>query len=449
MTEPESMIEGAASPCKVEVQNVRRDKWLGQARVAASLVALVLAPWGLGTAGSPNLAVWAGLGALLAYFWSAVSLAGTDRGPGERRLVDGSAVIEGDRLLVTAANTVTPLPLSALDGGWTERSDKGHRAVLSFSDGRVVAVEVASEQEASALLSRAGAGAGASAVRMRGYREDVGGRKIAGFFAAFFGLLLLPVIAAVPLLLVAAILTWSLAPLGTLAGMSVGFVPLAAIFRWMWRKVRATWIQIGADGVVLQGAFRKRFFRHEDILRAEATESFGVAQEWSVRIKLRSGRRYMFPAANALEAQAVIDRIQAAKTATQEQERARLLDGLARGGRPVAEWRRALESLVTATGYRSAGRDVEGVMRIVEDVTAPLEQRVAAALAARPHGGDEAKKRIRIAAEACVEPRVRVALEKASAGDLGDEALEEIGTSEAVAAASGAASDVSAPARRS
>jgi hypothetical protein len=80
---------------------------------------------------------------------------------------------------------------------------------------------------------------------------------------------------------------------------------------------------------------------------------------------------------------------------------------------------------------RPAGHGIEEIMRIVEDATAPLEQRVAAALAARPNGGEAVQKRIRVAAEACVEPRLRVALEKASAGELEDEELEEIGRSEA------------------
>ncbi len=436
MTEPEPKTEAGAGTSRVEVQNVRRERTLSRARVVASLVAMVAAPWALGALGFPTLAVLGGLGALLAYFWSAVSLAGTDRGPGERRLVPGRAVIAGDRLVVTADDTTTSLPLSQIEGGWTERAGDAHRAVLSFTDGRVVAVELPSEEQASALLVEAGVSPSARAVRMRGYREDAGGRKIAGFFLAFFGLLLSPVVVAVPALLFAALRSWSVGPLGILASMLVGVVPLAAICRWLWRKVRPTWIQIGADGVVLQGAFRKRFFRHDAILRARITTSMAVAIDRSVELTLKGGETYDFPVASEAEARAVCDRIQAARTATGEQDRARLLDVLARSGRPVPEWKRALESLVQGqtSGYRSAGHDLDTILRIVEDVAAPLEQRIAAALAARPQGGDEAQKRIRIAAEACVEPRVRIALERASSGDLSNASLEEIGSASAESA---------------
>lgn len=458
MTESDSTSDAGAGACKVEVQNVRREQWFARGRIAASLVAMVALPWILGALGASTLATLGGLGALGAYFWSAVSLAGTDRGPGERRMAPGTARIEGDQLAITSGRESTRLPLSGLDGGWVERvfetthetmgdtvvpvghPGDGYRAVLSFSDGRVVAVEKPSEQEAAALLAEAGAGAAARAVRMRGYREDPAGRKIAGFFAAFFGLLLLPVVVGLPVMLFAAATSSSASLLGAALSSLVGVVPLAAMFRWMWRKVRPTWIQIGADGVVLQGPFRKRFFRHDEILHARPTMRVAVALERSVEIRLTNGRTYWFPASSSAEAQAVCDRIQAARTATNEQERARLLDVLARAGRPVPEWRRALESLVGAAGYRSAGHDIEAVMRIVEDVAAPLEQRIAAALAARPQGGEEAKKRIRIAAEACVEPRVRVALEKASAGALEDDALEEIAAASEEASASREAS---------
>jgi hypothetical protein len=436
MTESLTTPAPDSRPCRVEVQEVRRDRIAGAARVVASLAALVAVPWGLGALGQPGFSLLGGLAALVAYFWSATSLAGADRGPGERRFAPGRAVVQGDRLLVTIGDDMTGLPLSRLAGGWVERTGGGddgeeHAAVLWFSDGRVVAATRPSEQEATAFLAEAGAGVAARAVRMRGYREDAGGRRIAGFFAAFFGLLLLPMVAAVPVLLASAIWTGSGKPLGVLASMLFGLVPLGAIFRWMWRKVRPTWIQIGADGVVVQGAFRKRFIPHADIVRAKPRTDFGVSLDRFVDIELRTGRKVEFPAGSEAEAQAVCDRIHAARTATQEQDRARLLDVLARGGRPVPDWRRALESVLSTTGYRSAGHDVEEVMRIVEDATAPLEQRVAAALAARAHGGETVQKRIRVAAEACVEPRVRVALEHASAGELDDAALAEIDASAA------------------
>lgn len=122
----------------------------------------------------------------------------------------------------------------------------------------------------------------------------------------------------------------------------------------------------------------------------------------------------------------MVQRILRAKKASPGDEKANLLDVLARNARPIGEWRRALTGVMTKSGYRSAGHDLEEVMRIVEDPRAPAEQRVAAAVAVRPHGGAAVQERIRVAALASVEPRLRVTLEKASSGELEDAELEAL-----------------------
>ena len=422
-------------PGKVEVQDVRRDERVFGVLVLASLAAMSATPLALATLGLSAAWGLAALPAVGGYFWSALSLAGTDRGPGERRLADGSAKIEGGRLLITEGQKVTGLPLSRLAGGWTERTPKGHAAVLSFSDGRVVAIEEASEEEAVDFLSRAGAGAQARAVRMRGYREDSSGRKIAGFLLASFALLLLPAVGLLLFVLVMALAEWSVGGLFGLVVLAGVFAPFMAAAAWLWSKVTPTWVHIGTDGVMVKSAFSRRFFPHRAIVQATVTQG-GVAGAYHfVEISLRDGRSITVPAAGAAEAMALIERIQAAQGVAMTQDRARLLEVISRNGRPLAEWKKALESLVARTGYRTAGNDLEEVMRIVEDGAAPPEQRVAAALAARPHGGEAVETRIRVAAEASVEPELRLALERVSAGEDEDDLLEEIGASEARKAA--------------
>jgi hypothetical protein len=427
MSERDITSDADRQTCDVEVQNVRRDRWLARARLLASLAGILLVPWALGAFEVPGLALYGGLTALFAYFWSAVSLAGTDRGPGARRLAEGSVELGAGHLTVTVGKKETTLPLSTIDGGWTERSRDAQLAVLSFSDGRVVAIEQPSEEAASAFLSRAGAGAGARAARMRGYREDDVGRKIAAFFLAFFALIFLPMLLIMLGILFDALRTGSTRQLGTLGATAMAAALLLLVLRWLGRKLRPTWIEIGADGVVLQGAFRKRFFAHGDILDASPTVNMIVSLDRAVEITLKSGRKHRFPVGSEAEAEVVCARIQAGQEAMKGQERGRLLEGLSRAGRPLAEWRSALAQLVAKGGYRALGHDLEAVMRIVEDAAAPLEQRVAAALAAKPHGGEAVAERIRIAAEACAEPRLRVALEKASAGEIDDEEMEAIG----------------------
>ncbi|WP_437764529.1 hypothetical protein WME77_42325 [Sorangium sp. So ce764] len=428
---------GAASSerrCKVEVQDPLRDKRLLGSVVVASLVGTFAAPWGLAALGMETASLFAALIGLGSYFASALSFAGADRGPGERRLRDGSVTIEGERLLIAEGAKESSLPLARLAGGWTERTPNGHAAVLSFSDGRVAAVEQASEEEAIDLLSRAGAGAQARAVRMRTYREDSGGRKIAGCLLAFFVLILAPGALALLILLFTAIAKWSIAPLVPMVAMG-GLAPLLGVAAWLWSKVTPSWVHIGTDGVMVKSAFRRRFLPHRAIVQVTLTHG-GVGGAYHfVKIGLRHGESITVPAASPAEATALIERIQAAQAAVAMQDRARLLEVIARNGRPLAEWKKALGSLVARTGYRTAGNDLEEVLRIVEDGSAPPEQRVAAALAARPHGGEAAEKRIRVAAEASAEPKLRLALEKVSAGEDEDDLLEEIGAGDARKAA--------------
>lgn len=415
---------------RLEVQDVRRERRNAALMVVAALAALVGAPWALGALGAASLGWLAGLVALGTYFWSALALASTDRGPGERHLMGGWITIEGDRLIAVERGIVSDLPLSGLRGGWTEWTSVGHAAVLSFADGRVVAVERPSEEEATALLAAAGAAAESRAVRMRSYREDAGGRKIAGFFLAFFALLFVPLVLAIPINLVVALLTWSAPPFQMALGFLVGNVPLAVLCGWLWSKVRPTWIQIGTDGVLLHGAFRDRFVPHAKIKRAVHTKG-GVAGAYHfVRIDLEDGRSHRIPAANEGEAATLIHRLEAARSVAGTQDRARLLEIIARDGRPLPEWKRALATVMARAGYRTAGHDLEEMMRIVEDPAAPREQRIAAALAARPHGGDDAARRIRVAAGACAEPKLRVALESASSGEIDDALLEDLATRE-------------------
>ena len=425
MAEPGAARSTTDLTADVEVQDVRRDRRVGAAKVVLSLAGMVVGPAAFGAVGLGSLGWIPGLAAVVFYLASALSLAATDRGPGERRLSRGRVTIEGDHLSLTQGSTPVSLPLSRLTGGWTERTARGHAAILSFADGRVAAIERGTEEEASALLVEAGAGAHARAVRMRGYREDSGGRKIAGFFLALFAPLILPLVASLPILIFIALAEGSIKPLLLFPTFLAGAAPFLMLTAWMWSKVKPTWIQIGTDGVVFPGFFRRQFVPHGAIVRATC-ETDGVLNVYKhIRIELRDGTTRKIPAASHEEALAMIDRIQAAQRVASGQERARLLESISRNGRTLSEWRSALGSLLARAGYRTAAHDLEEVLRIVEDPVAPREQRVGAALAARSHGG-EAQGRIRIAAEACADPRLRVALEGAATGEIGDPELEAL-----------------------
>lgn len=418
---------------RVEVQNGRRDRRVFAAMVVGALAGMVSLPFVLAPIGRSAYAPWGIVATLGVYFWSVLAFAGADRGAGERRLAGGKVVVEGGELVVTAGGKVVRLALSRVNGGWTEGTAMGRAAVISFSDGNVVAVEQESEEEALEVLAAAGASAAGRAVRMRGYREGAEGRKIAGFL---LGVVALPFLGSGLLFALMAITRWDrdfLFAMLLVAGVSTPFGLLGA---WLWGKIAPRWMEIGTDGVLVQGAFRKRFIPHREIAGVEHVRGgFGQAFHL-VRITLRDGGTVTFPAGNHEEVATVIGRLEAAQQAAAAQERGRLLESIARDGRPVAEWREALGALVSRAGYRTAAHDLEAVMRIVEDATAPVEQRVGAALAARPHGGEAAQRRIRVAAEAVVEPKLRVALERASTGEIEDAELEEIGVREGARRAS-------------
>lgn len=391
-------------------------------------------PLALTALSMPGLSALSVVPMLGLYFYSAQALAGTASGPGERSPEEGVIERDAGDLVVTRKGKTVRLPLSALANGWTERTVRAHAAVLAFADGHEVIVEADTEEQAVELLRSLGAGVHARAVRMRGYREDTGGRKLAGCLLALF----LPITVIGGVSVTAAFVGWFLQGAPALAGVALstflGFVPFLAVTYWLYRKVRATWIRIGADGIAVPGLLGERFVPHSEISNAWHTRG-GIGNAYHfVTIGLRNGKTIALPAATIDAAGTITSRILNAKADLSTQERARLLGDLSRNHRPVSEWRGALASVLAKGGYRSTGRNLEEVLRIVEDPAAPAEQRVAAALAARPHGDESVGQRIRVAAEACVEPKIRFALEKASSGEIEDAELEAIAAASAESA---------------
>jgi hypothetical protein len=109
---------------------------------------------------------------------------------------------------------------------------------------------------------------------------------------------------------------------------------------------------------------------------------------------------------------------------------------VARGTRPVAEWRSALTRISAEHegGYRDGAMRKEDLWRVVEDAGAPEDARVGAAIALRAEEG--AGARLRVAADAAASPKLRVALETAADPAVEESQLDE--ALEAVTAASAA-----------
>lgn len=365
--------------------------------------------------------------ATFAYLYFARLLAGADRGPGDqRRFTHGTAHVDGDELLVEVGDRIMPFPLSAVEGGWIERMNRGTAAVLSTKDGASIAAEFETDASAEAFLAAAGASANKRAVRMSTFTEDTSGRQLSGCLFAGFGLVFFPVILAVPAFLIAALVTWSFSHVVTAGTLAIGAVPCALILAWLRAKIAPTWVHVGTDGVLIRTAFRERFVPHGAIIDAAPTLGGLEGVYHFVTLTLRNGKQAKISVANAASGVTLIERIFAARTSAGAQGRARVIESLARSGRSASEWRQAMSGLVGAATYRTAGLDVEDLLPMVQDATLTPEQRLGAAMAALAHGDDAVKTRVRIAKDACVEPRLHLALDKASSGELTDDIVESV-----------------------
>jgi hypothetical protein len=94
-----------------------------------------------------------------------------------------------------------------------------------------------------------------------------------------------------------------------------------------------------------------------------------------------------------------------------------------RGGRTTSEWLEATSE--RRPTYREAHVPDEELWNIVEDAAASPTERAGAALALRRELDDAGRHRLRIAAGACAEKKLRVALESV-AENASDQDLEDI-----------------------
>jgi hypothetical protein len=185
------------------------------------------------------------------------------------------------------------------------------------------------------------------------------------------------------------------------------------------RLIRAPVVTVGNDGVWVQTfGFKKRFIAIGDIVMAHQASVGGA-----VRLKLRDnsivhlagflvdpGRR---------DAAAIHIRTLLARHAELQKSSV----ALAREGRSVREWREHLRRVVEGAGYRVAAAS-DSLADLVGAPGVTSEERIGAALALRV-AGEANVPRIRIAAEQCVDPKTRAALEAAAQDEIDEQAIEK------------------------
>ncbi|HEY8074764.1 MAG TPA: hypothetical protein VIF62_11655 [Labilithrix sp.] len=200
-------------------------------------------------------------------------------------------------------------------------------------------------------------------------------------------------------------------------------------------------IVVGVDGVLVKWLWRARFIPMSRIRSANTMGDRAIALE------LTNGERVVvhtsMPQKNrsALPPQhrdAVLARVLEALETFREHGTAVDVSALVRrGSRSHGEWLEALRKLGAGEGgYREAALREDDLWRVVEDPGAPADARAGAAMVLKNTLDDAGRARVRVAAEATASPKLRVALESATAGadERLEEALAELGEEERASA---------------
>lgn len=278
----------------------------------------------------------------------------------------------------------------------------GGAARLRTKDGRELVIDADDARTAALVLDRLGLGAAMRRVSFawRSWRRGFAG-GLASYLAA--GMVLGVAMPAEPVQsLICVVITalWS---------MALGGAVLAA------RRE----VTVGRDGLRVAGAFGSETTLFADVTEIVRTDSgLELVKKDGTRKKIRLDVRG--PVAEAI-ARRVRDAF--GSGAIDGASAAALLG---RAGRAIGEWREALRTAVAGTGFRDEPIADEKLVSVLEDPTAAPDARVGAALALSERSSPELARKIRVAAEACAAPRMRVALSSLADGAPDEDAIDEV-----------------------
>ncbi len=313
---------------------------------------------------------------------------------------DGRGLWFNDALIVARRNIATAYLLAA------------ERPIVHFVLRRSpisgpLDVELDDEDDARALLQATGYGIGQS---VASFRAIYGSRWSAIAMAVLSG----PALAwiAIPLI----------QQLGLIEGLLAAELLFAALLSIAVARVN-TRVDVGSDGILLRRLGARRFV------------SFHMLEEASVQdrlilLTLRSGQRIRLDLLGSFsEAErsrdALTHRIEEARMAFGESEDTVNAEALvAPGGRMIETWLRDVRGLARARDYREARMDRERLWNVVWDASAPPATRAGAAVALASALDADSRARLRVASEACADPKLRVALARV-ADDADEEELVE------------------------
>lgn len=194
-------------------------------------------------------------------------------------------------------------------------------------------------------------------------------------------------------------------------GLLGGLVPLGL---WMLGMVgaifgavsRETFVSVGEDGIWLRRPYvEKRFISFRDVVSIEQD-----GRDLTLKLKDNS-RVAMHHKLGDASVEDLLTRVRAGITTFRSTPK-RTAEAIGRNGRTIADWIASVRKQhERAANYRTPVVPQDELWRIVEDASANPTERAGAALALRADLDDEGKTRLRIAAGACAEHKLRVALE--------------------------------------
>lgn len=226
-------------------------------------------------------------------------------------------------------------------------------------------------------------------------------------------------------MLVGGAVTDTLADVPVLGGLVATLLVMFAV----WLAPRTDSLTIGKDGVAIRKAV-ERFVPLDEIrgVRLVAPARGGrVTGPTALALDLRDGAsvRVEVGDGDALLLEAVRTEIEDRRSTARRGGSGRgVLERLMREGRSAAEWVSALEALLRGDGgFRDTAVSEDDVLAVLEDVSAPAEARIGAAIALARQGEDHADL-VRMVAADVASPRLRVALDEATHGEASDERID-------------------------
>jgi hypothetical protein len=283
----------------------------------------------------------------------------------------------------------------------------GHQIVRLQMSHQPIEIEVANDEEASAMLR---------ALRLDSRRSVGVFKLLRGTFRGFclrivaWGALAL--LSFETALFTAGIETAVLALV--LSGLAGGMI--------MQVEVR---VVVGVDGIYLRRVIvgRERFVPFSLIESVETNGrdvAFELRDGTTLRMNVFGFKGLKLHDERAVECENFVARIR--EQIALHDHTARRAEALARHGRSTKDWlQEVARSSDTHASFRTPALAPDELWRVVEDTTTANTARAGAAVALRERLDDQGRERLRILADACAEPHLRVALEAVAS----DEALLE------------------------